>query len=332
MAGIFISYRRDDQPGFVGRLSDTLIATYGPENVFRDVDDICPGDDFIAVLDHHLRQVDIFLVVIGPGWLIPGDDGTRRIDAPSDFVRREIQAALMAECPVFPVLVADASMPGETDLPDDIRALARFQAVTLSDRAWKTDLARLIDALDPLIGRTRPGRKPLRTSWRVTLFLLPLIAGAVFLATKSLQSPVPPSAASLTGGFPAPPEPAEPTPPPYLAGRWTAQVTYDWGAQHEETFVFEVDNNTIHGTASYLRVARTIENAKLDNGKLTFTTHSQEVLGNDPPRRLTHQYRGSIGADALRLTLESSGGSSDHTPVKLIALPAIVPVRPTSKN
>jgi hypothetical protein len=37
MAKIFISYRREDSEGYVGRLYDNLVETFGPDEVFLDV-------------------------------------------------------------------------------------------------------------------------------------------------------------------------------------------------------------------------------------------------------------------------------------------------------
>jgi hypothetical protein len=103
-----------------------------------------------------------------------------------------------------------------------------------------------------------------------------------------------------------------------LTGRWTAQIKYDWGAVHEETFVLKQENNDVHGTASYLRVARTVEQGQVQADRLSFITHSQEVLG-DASRELTHRYRGQLKAGELHFVLESSGGHSSHTPVEFIA-------------
>lgn len=103
-----------------------------------------------------------------------------------------------------------------------------------------------------------------------------------------------------------------------LAGRWTAQVNYDWGAVHEETFALKPDNDEVHGTASYLGVARTVEQGRLQAGRLSFVTHSQEVQG-DATRDVTHRYRGELKAGELHFMLESSGGQSSHPPVEFIA-------------
>ena len=72
MARIFLSYRRDDSAGFAGRLADAMEAEFGAGSVFRDVDDIRPGEDFIHAIETHLQQVGVVLVMIGPRWLDAG--------------------------------------------------------------------------------------------------------------------------------------------------------------------------------------------------------------------------------------------------------------------
>lgn len=66
MSGIFISYRREDSAGFAGRLADALEKGLGDEQVFRDVDDIRPGQDFVEAIETQLRHMDVVLVLIGP--------------------------------------------------------------------------------------------------------------------------------------------------------------------------------------------------------------------------------------------------------------------------
>jgi hypothetical protein len=100
------------------------------------------------------------LVVIGPQWLSATDaQGRRRITDPSDFIRSEIAAALAEGKPVVPVLVGGAHMPSLDGLPDDLRELARYNALTLSDESWSEDVARLSAALDPLMGRTSSSQR-----------------------------------------------------------------------------------------------------------------------------------------------------------------------------
>ena len=169
MPGIFINYRRDDQAGFAGRLADVLENAFGVENVFRDVEDIHPGEDFVVAIQKQLSSVSVMLVMIGPAWLTVNNNGVRRLDETDDFVRREIQAALESWKPVLPVLVGGALMPEKADLPNEISALALRQAFVLSDASWDSDVARLVEFIRPLLPAQR--RSQLRR-------VVALIAGA----------------------------------------------------------------------------------------------------------------------------------------------------------
>jgi hypothetical protein len=105
--GAFISYRREDAAGFAGRLCDSLERLLPNEPVFRDVDGLSPGQDFVTAIDTRLRQCRVCLAVIGRDWLNARDaDGRRRLDRPDDFVRLELMAALARkEVLIIPVLV-----------------------------------------------------------------------------------------------------------------------------------------------------------------------------------------------------------------------------------
>lgn len=306
MAVIFISYRRGDQPGFAGRLADALAATFGADDVFRDIEDIHPGEDFAAAIRSQLQTVGVMLVLIGPGWLTASNAGVRRLDEPEDFVRLEIEAGLQSGKPVLPVLIGGVSMPAEKELPPSIGALARRQALVLSDASWASDLARLVQSIKPLVPLRR--RLPLRSSLAWGLAAISLIALLVF-GFKTLR---PDSATTKPG--PAAAQIAQ-----NLSGRWTAQVKYDWGAVHQETFELRLEQGEVRGSASYLRLARSVEQGRLLNDRIEFITHSQEALGDAPVREVTHRYRGLLKPGELHLTLESSGGHSTHAPVQFVA-------------
>jgi hypothetical protein len=150
MSSIFISYRRDDASGQAGRLFDRLRERFGEDHVFMDVSDLRPGQDFVTEIERALEGSDVMLAVIGPQWLdAKGNSGQRRLDDPSDLVRREIATALARSATVMPVLVRGASMPDAAALPEPLRPLARRQAIELSDRRWDGDVKDLIAALEP---------------------------------------------------------------------------------------------------------------------------------------------------------------------------------------
>src|SRR4051812_18081058 len=66
---VFISYRREDTPEVVDRIANRLRQELGPEHVFKDVDNISAGENFLEKIQAALTAADVLLVVIGPGWL-----------------------------------------------------------------------------------------------------------------------------------------------------------------------------------------------------------------------------------------------------------------------
>src|SRR5215469_5891093 len=112
MAGIFISYRREDSADICGRIYDHLVARYGKASVFKDVDNIPYGANFPTYIQDKMRECGVCLAVIGPRWLTSATaTGSRRLDDPSDFVRIEIERALALGLVVIPVLVYGATLP-----------------------------------------------------------------------------------------------------------------------------------------------------------------------------------------------------------------------------
>lgn len=141
---LFISYRRSDARGVAGRLSDTLGAYFGDDRVFRDIENIAGGADFGNVIEQNLQTADAVIVLIGPDWLsLQNENGQRRLDDPKDWVALEIAAAIQMKKPIFPVLVEGASMPRVEELPEKLKLLPRYNAISISDDRWKSDVLRL---------------------------------------------------------------------------------------------------------------------------------------------------------------------------------------------
>lgn len=154
-AQIFVCYRRDDAAGHAGRLRDRLAAVFGDSQVFLDIDQVGIGEDFVARTTSVVESCRVLLVVIGRRWLELRDvHGRRRIDDPDDYVRLEIATALGAEPPVVivPVLVHGATMPREQDIPDEIAALSRRNALSAPDERWHSEIDRLIEKLESVVG------------------------------------------------------------------------------------------------------------------------------------------------------------------------------------
>ena len=145
MAGrIFINYRRDDSAAHALNIAQYLEKEFCSESVFIDIDRLRPGEKFPHVLAKHLQQCEVMIAVIGPNWLTQLDPGgNRRIDNPEDWVRLEIQQALERDICVIPVTVNGAALPSKTELPTDISALVDRQAVNVTTRGFRHELAGL---------------------------------------------------------------------------------------------------------------------------------------------------------------------------------------------
>jgi hypothetical protein len=247
---IFINYRRGDEPGFTHALLGRLEQAFPTGQLFIDVDNIPPGEDFVHVLDSQVARCDAFLAVIGKGWLDAKDEsGSRRLDDTNDFVRIEIESALRQGKRVIPVLVHDARMPRPDELPETIRPLARRNAVRLTHERFRADVQGLVKALQGALeevgvprryarGAIEPGER--RRTSRVALLVVGLcgvaVAGSmgVWFANQPLTqvpqqtvavqpAPVQPTPVRSTPVPPAPvrptlvqPTPVQPTPVPTL--------------------------------------------------------------------------------------------------------------------
>ncbi len=155
MSAVFISYRRNDSSGHTGRIYDHLCSEFGKEFVFRDIDTIEPGTDFVEAVEQGIQECSVLIVVIGKEWLTAEDKMGRRLDDPNDFVRIEIASSLKKGLHVIPVLVRGAGMPSSKELPEDIAQLSRRLALEISDSRWDYDMQRLIETLSHFIRQDR---------------------------------------------------------------------------------------------------------------------------------------------------------------------------------
>jgi len=141
----------------------TLAKRYGDDNVFMDLR-IPPGEDFVEHIEQGVGSCDVLLAMIGNEWArAETPKGQRRLDDPQDFVRLEVETALVGGVRVLPVLVGRGTMPTTDDLPNGLQALARRQALEITDIRWDYDVSRLVDAIESITdlrtisGGTREG-------------------------------------------------------------------------------------------------------------------------------------------------------------------------------
>jgi TIR domain len=150
---IFISYRREETAYPAGWLYERLAARYAGQ-VFKDVDSIELGEDFVDVITAAVGSCDVLLALIGDQW-VADEDGRRRLDEPDDFVRLEIETALTRNVRVIPILVDGATMPRAEQLPPSLARLVRRQALELSPARFDSDTSRLLKVLDTTLAEVR---------------------------------------------------------------------------------------------------------------------------------------------------------------------------------
>ena len=213
---IFISYRREETAYPAGWLVERLKEEFGEDQVFRDVDSIQLGDDFVEVIEKAVGSCDVLLALIGNEWLtIVDEGGRRRIEQADDFVRLEIEAALARRIRVIPVLVEGARMPRAEELPPTLSSLSRRHALELSPRRFDLDTEELLEVLEKTLAEVR-GKQPktarvgrvsrtLRTHARLSLgvgagilvLASAVLAGVLFFSGTG-SSPIPTPTASAT--------------------------------------------------------------------------------------------------------------------------------------
>jgi WD40 repeat protein len=155
MAKISISYRRSDSEAMTGRIFDRLIAHYGKDAIFRDIDDIPPGTDFRHHINETLLKTNILLAVVGPQWLGIAGSGLDRIHEESDPVRVEVETALRRRVPIIPILIGNTRMPGSDQLPPSLKDFAFRNAVKVdTGQDFDYHMDRLIRAMDAILGQT----------------------------------------------------------------------------------------------------------------------------------------------------------------------------------
>jgi TIR domain len=152
MTKITVSYRRSDSDAITGRIVDRLVAHYGADSVFRDIDNIPPGIDYRKYISGALASTDILLAIVGPKWAGKTLDGNTRIQQVSDLVRIEVEMALRKDISVVPVLLGNATMPQPSDLPDGLQDFAYRNAAKVDAlEDFDDHVARLIRNLDRLL-------------------------------------------------------------------------------------------------------------------------------------------------------------------------------------
>ena len=311
MAGVFISYRRADSAPYAGRLYDRLSARFGADQVFMDVDDIPPGEDFGAHIEAKVASCDAMVTVIGTNWLtLRNDNDQLRLSDPEDFVGLEISLALERNILVIPALVGGARMPSLKDLPSPLKKLAQRNAVTLDDEDFQRDAEQLIQALET-VPSLRGGSAKTQVAAKETEQLagrrrklwggvaLLLVTAALFWQWNHFHKQRVGDAAPSRLNSPA---------VAALSGWWTGEVAYGWGARYTEQFLFQTEGDKLFGTASFLAFKRGIEDGRIEGDKISFTVRFQTV-SEDVAREHKNSYLGTVSGNQIHFRMQDDRGN-----------------------
>ncbi|MFK7992817.1 MAG: toll/interleukin-1 receptor domain-containing protein [Granulosicoccus sp.] len=151
---IFLSYRRDDSPGYVSRLEEELERVFGKGRVFRDATDIPGGAKWKNVIDENLHSSAVLILVIGPRW---EKIWLERINDEINYVALELLRAQELDVPIIPVTLDGTRLSKELDL-GSIKFIYENQFHDISDKQgrWSNDVARLVSLLEVVPGIGSP--------------------------------------------------------------------------------------------------------------------------------------------------------------------------------
>lgn len=119
-----------------------------------DVDSIPAGSDFVAYLHEQVDRCQVLIVLIGDHWVTP------RLRDRNDFVRIEIERAVSQGKAILPVLLDDAPMPKDTDVPYALDGLLRRQAIRIRRDSYGADLKTLISQI-----QSTELQEPIKAAW-----------------------------------------------------------------------------------------------------------------------------------------------------------------------
>lgn len=196
MARLFLSYRRSDTGAYADRLAQRL-AAFQFEAIFIDRESIPLGENYADRIRSELSRCTAVLVLIGQSWIDARDAaGQRRLDDPTDWVRREVGLALAQDLPVIAVLFDAPRKPSQAlaQLPPDIRGLATSSEYDISGNYFDRDVDYLGHQLEQrLVTADRKAARPaaLSTEFLQQLRIIWMVLGLVTMAAMAATVLVP---------------------------------------------------------------------------------------------------------------------------------------------
>jgi hypothetical protein len=294
MANIFISYRREDTGGHAGRLCDRLTARFGDAQVFMDLQDIAPGQNFAQSIDDTIARCACVVVVIGPRWL---ESLEKRAHGAEDFVQHEIAAALRRAVTIIPVLVGGARMPTAGQLPPALSGLSYRNALEVRDERFDEDAARLVDAISAHVAGGGPGPSGLRRHSRAraaaaAVLMLAGLAGAIVAwrgwPQEETQAPL-----------------AVVSPAQAFDGDWVAEMRKEGQPPFRIRLTFVVAGDAVTGMVRYPTGEGPILDARIAGTVLTFHTSHVPQFESTPA---IIRFQAQAAADEITFTTTDDSG------------------------
>jgi MinD-like ATPase involved in chromosome partitioning or flagellar assembly len=147
---VYISYRYSDAATEAALLFQELRSLCPQHDVVIDFE-LLLGESVVETIALRAERIDVALVVIGPQWASP------QMQAPDDLLTLEIAAMLNAGTRIIPVLVRQARMPSEGELPEKIKKVAQLNAFALNPSRMHADVLLLANKLE-LLGHSAISR------------------------------------------------------------------------------------------------------------------------------------------------------------------------------
>jgi hypothetical protein len=162
---VFLNYRVADEPFGAAMLDIALSERFGTAAVFLASKSIPLGSAWEEEMFAAVAESTAVLVLMGRNWLdARGKDGSRRIEDPTDYVRREILLAMKLGKNVIPVRLNVPRLTDAALLPDELAGLLLRQDIEVRYRAAKIDMDRLADKLTSLIPELKAPPSPPATA------------------------------------------------------------------------------------------------------------------------------------------------------------------------
>lgn len=144
---VFISYRRHDALLWPVLIVNELRRRNADVSVFVDQQSNRLGRDYEERCLEHAARADVVLALVGGEWAAHRDTGQRRIDDPSDLLRRELLSAETGGALVIPVLLEGATWKELAPLPKQLAWIEMREAHFLSSTEPELGVGGLVKRL-----------------------------------------------------------------------------------------------------------------------------------------------------------------------------------------